>query len=140
MAKTSPKISIGAPKLHVFNPLTTKDGRKGRYTPDIKSDVTEGETAVGKFTERDPFRWKFVEAISPTSVRWRCVEGPGAAAGMEVIFHLSDHARGRTTVDCYNDGFTDSDGALKFCNTLWRILMGRLQTFSETAKAPPTLN
>ena len=53
------------------------------------------------------------------------------------MFRLSDHKDGRTIVECDDDGFKDSDIALKSCNTLWGTLMDRLRTFSETDKPQP---
>jgi uncharacterized protein YndB with AHSA1/START domain len=46
MAKTSHKINISAPKSRVFNALTTKNGLKGWYTPNIEGDVAQGETVA----------------------------------------------------------------------------------------------
>jgi uncharacterized protein YndB with AHSA1/START domain len=140
MAKTSHRINISAPKSRVFNALTTKNGLRGWYTPNIEGDVAQGETVVFKFSDEDPFHWHFVELESPTHVRWRCIQGPGNASGTEVIFRLSDHKDGRTTVECDHDGFEESDKALRACNTLWGILMDRLRKFSETDRPQPAHN
>jgi uncharacterized protein YndB with AHSA1/START domain len=137
MAKTAHKINISAPKFRVFNALTTKNGLKGWYTANIDGEVAQGETVIFKFADEDPFHWHFVELVSPTQVRWRCVKGPGDAAGTEVIFSLSDHRDGRTTVECDHDGFRENDKSLKACNTLWGILMDRLRMFSETDEPHP---
>jgi uncharacterized protein YndB with AHSA1/START domain len=138
MAKTSYKISVNAPKSRVFRTLTTKSGLKGWFTPHIEGEVAQGETVVCKFSEEDPLHWRFVDLTSPTIVRWQCVRGPGATAGTEVTFRLSDSNKdGHTVVECDHDGFKDTDNSIKSCNTLWGILMDRLRTFSETEKAQP---
>jgi uncharacterized protein YndB with AHSA1/START domain len=46
MPKTSHKITINAPKSRLFNALSTKDGLKGWYTPQVEGEVREGETVV----------------------------------------------------------------------------------------------
>ena len=136
MAKTSHKITINAPKSRVFDALSTKDGLKGWYTPQVEGEVGEGETVVLGFKDEVPFHWRFVEVASPTQIKWECVEGPGAAAGTRVDFRLSDRD-GRTTVECDHEGFGETDKALRSCNTLWGILMGRLRDYAETAKSAP---
>jgi uncharacterized protein YndB with AHSA1/START domain len=136
MSRTSHKITINAPKSRVFEALSTKDGLKGWYTPQVEGEVREGETVVLGFKDEVPFHWRFVEVASPTRIKWECVEGPGAAAGTRVDFRLSDRD-GRTTVECDHDGFRETDKALRSCNTLWGILMGRLRDYAETAKRTP---
>jgi uncharacterized protein YndB with AHSA1/START domain len=136
MAKTSHKISINAPKSSVFNALSTKDGLKGWYTAQVEGEVGEGETVVLGFKDEVPFHWRFVELASPTRIRWECVEGRGAAAGTRVDFRLYDRDR-RTNVECEHDGFSETDKALRSCNTLWGILMGGLRDYAETAKFAP---
>jgi uncharacterized protein YndB with AHSA1/START domain len=140
MAKTSHRINVGAPKSRVFNALTTLNGLKGWYTPHIQGGLAAGETAIFSFTDEDPFHWQFVELVPPVQVRWRCVQGPGRAAGTAVTFRLSEHKDGRTTVECDHEGFDESDKALGSCNTLWGILMDRLRKFSETDKPQPAFN
>jgi uncharacterized protein YndB with AHSA1/START domain len=136
MSKTSHKITINATKSRVFDALSTKDGLKGWYTPQVEGEVGEGETVVLGFKDEVPFHWRFVEVASPTRIKWECVEGPGAAAGTRVDFRLSDRD-GHTTVECDHEGFSEADKALRSCNTLWGILMGRLRDYAETAKPAP---
>ena len=140
MAMTSHRISIDAPKSRVYNALTTKNGLKGWFSPQIEGAFGEGETAIFKFSGEDPFHWKVVKLVSPTEVRWRCVQGPGDSAGTEVSFLLSDHKDGRTTIECDHNGFNEEDRALKSCNTLWGVLMDRLRKFSETDKPQPAFD
>ncbi len=67
------------------------------------------------------------------SIRWACADGPGAAAGTEVLFTIK--GEGPTTiVECDHDSWPENDAAFNTCNTLWGILMGRLKDYSETAR------
>jgi uncharacterized protein YndB with AHSA1/START domain len=140
MAKTSHKISIKAPTDQIFKALSTTEGLKGWYTPNVEGKVGEGKEATFKFTGEKPFRWKFAELAPGSRVRWECLEGPGAAGGTVVTFRLSDRGDGRTAVECDHDNWPDGDGAFTSCNTLWGILMGQLKTYAETGMAHPAFN
>ncbi len=140
MATLSHKIHINAPQDRVYKALSTSEGLKSWYTPHLEGEVRQGGTAVFRFTDKEPFRWKFVE-ISPNSrVRWECVEGPGAARGTAVTFRLSDKGDGRTVVECDHDGWPDSHEAFTLCNTLWGILMGHLKNYAETTEPAPAFS
>jgi uncharacterized protein YndB with AHSA1/START domain len=139
MSKISHKITIDAPADRVFKALSTAEGLKGWYTADLEGKVGQGKEAIFKFTGQEPFRWKFAE-LAPNSVRWECIEGPGAAAGTAVTFRLSDKGKGRTTLEFDHDDWPDSDGAFATCNTLWGILMGHLKNYAEAGRANPAFN
>jgi uncharacterized protein YndB with AHSA1/START domain len=133
MATISHEIRIAAPRDRVYAALSTRDGLTSWHTADLEGDVEEGEEALFRFNGREPFRWRFLELTPESRVRWECTKGPGAAAGTTVTVRLSDTTDGRTQVELDHDGFSDSDGAAKTCNTLWGILMGHLKTYAETA-------
>jgi uncharacterized protein YndB with AHSA1/START domain len=137
MATVSHKIRINAPRDRVFEALSTAEGLRGWYTPDVEGNVVVGQEAVLRFTGREPFRWRFSEIVPAARVRWECVEGPGAAAGTTVTYRLSD-AREGTVVECDHEGWPEGHAALTTCNTLWGILMGHLRRYAETAKVAPT--
>ena len=138
MAKSSHRIRIKAQPDQVYKAVSTTEGLKGWFTPDIEGDVAPGKTALFRHEGRDNFRWKFTEMTPATLSRWECVEGPGAAAGTKVMFRLK--ADGQTTVvECDHDEWPDKHGAFEACNTLWGILMGRLKEYSETGKSHPAL-
>jgi uncharacterized protein YndB with AHSA1/START domain len=140
MAKISHKITIQASPDRVFKALSTAEGLKGWYTPQLEGRVGEGKEAVFTFTDQVRFRWRFAELTSDSRVRWECVEGPGAAAGSTVTFRLFDKGDGRTSLEFDHDGWPESDPDMTTCNTLWGILMGHLKNYAETAKAAPAFH
>ena len=136
MAPISHEIRINAPRDRVFEALSTLEGIKGWYTPNLDGTVAEGRTATFRFTGREPFRWRFAE-LSPTRVRWECIEGPGAAAGTTVTYRLSETSDGRTAVTFDHEGWPESHGSFTTCNTLWGMLMGHLKDYVEAAAPAP---
>jgi uncharacterized protein YndB with AHSA1/START domain len=137
MAKTSHKIRIKAPQDRIFQAITTAEGLKGWYTPQVEGEVRKGGEAIFRFTSREPFRWKFVELTPNSRARWECVEGPGAAKGTSVTSRLTDSGDGRTVVECDHEGWPEAHEALATCNTFWGILLGHLQKYAETSVVTP---
>lgn len=137
MAKISHKIHIKAPQDRTFEALSTAEGIKSWYTPNLDGDVGKDQEAVFRFSGREPFRWRFTELSPHSRIRWECIEGPGAAAGTTVTYHLFDAGDGSTVVECHHEGWSESDKAFTTCNTLWGILMGHLRDYVETAKPVP---
>jgi uncharacterized protein YndB with AHSA1/START domain len=137
MTTLSHQIRISAPRDHVYEALSTRDGVAGWFTGDLEGAVSDGEEALFKFTGREPFRWRFAELSPGSRLRWECTQGPGNAAGTTATFSVSETNDGRTQVDLDHDGFGESDPALATCNTLWGILMGHLKTYAETTVPSP---
>ena len=131
MAKSSHRIRISAAPEKVYKALSTADGLKHWFTPDIEGEVAPGKEAVFRHEGRDQFRWKFVEMKPDTISRWECLEGPGASAGTNVLFRIKGEGD-TTVVECDHDSWPDGHGAFESCNTLWGILMGRLKHSVET--------
>ncbi len=140
MAKISQKITIQAAPDRVFKVLSTAEGLKGWYTPQLEGSVGEGKDVVFKFAGQEPFRWRVVESTPNSQLRWECVAGPGAAAGTTATFRLSDKGDGRTSVEFDHDGWPESDPSFTTCNTFWGILMGHLKNYVETAKPTPAFH
>ena len=115
--------------------LSTAEGLKGWYTPNLEGQLAEGKEAVFRFTDEPSFRWRFAK-ISPDLVRWECVEGPGAARGTSVTFRPTDVLEG-TVVDVDHENWPEAHDKLKTCNTLWGILMGHLRAYVESGKPGP---
>jgi uncharacterized protein YndB with AHSA1/START domain len=140
MAKISHKITVQAAPDRVFKILSTAEGLKGWYTPQLDGSVREGKEVVLKFMGEKPFRWRVAESTPDSRVRWECVEGPGAAVGTTVTFRLSNKGDGQTSVECDHDGWGESDPSFTACNTKWGILMAHLKGYAETAKAAPAFH
>ena len=137
MTKTSHEIRIQAPLDRVFRAVSTAEGLKGWYTPDLEGEVGADQEFVLRFASREPFRWKVAQLQPNSFARWECLEGPGAAPGTMVTFRVSDAGDGRTEVKCDHEGWPESHEALATCNTLWGILMHHLKNYAETEKPEP---
>lgn len=140
MAKLAHKVTIEAPADQVFKALTTAEGLRAWYTPNVEGKVGKGEEVTLKFTGEKPFRWRFAELTPDSVVRWDCTAGPGAATGTTATFRLSDKGGGRTVVELNHDKWPDSDGCFTTCNTLWGILMGHLRDYAESGKVVPAFH
>ena len=137
MAKSEHKITIDAPKEEVFRAITTVDGLKGWYSPDVSGKSERGGEVTFSFTEKDgPFKWNVTEADLGSLVRWECLQGPGKAAGTTATFRLSGSGD-KTTVEFAHEGFQESDEKLKTCNTLWGALIHHLKQYVETEQPEP---
>ncbi len=137
MATSAHKITIDAPKEEVFEALTTLDGLKGWYSPEVSGQGEKGGEVTFSFTEKEgPFKWNVTEAERGSLVRWKCIQGPGKAAGTTATFHLSGSGD-KTVVSLDHEGFQESDEKLKTCNTLWGALMHHLKQFVETEQPKP---
>ena len=138
MASTEHRITIDASKDQVFEAITTADGLKGWYSPDVAGKSDKGGEVTLSFTEKEgPFRWRVTEAERGSLVRWECLAGPGKSAGTVATFKLSSVGADRTIVNLDHKGFEESDEKLKTCNTLWGALMGHLKAFVETKQPKP---
>jgi uncharacterized protein YndB with AHSA1/START domain len=133
MAKLSHKVHVNAARDRTFDALSTTEGLKGWYTPNIEGEVAEAHEAIFHFTGRRPFRWRIVDITPDSGARWECVEGPGNAAGTSVTFRLSDAGDG-TTVELDHEGWREGDDAFVACNTLWGALMHHLREYAETGQ------
>lgn len=141
MSKTiSHRITIKASPDKVFKALSTLEGLRSWYTPHVEGSAGHGKEAAFKFTGREPFRWRFIELVPNSRVRWECVEGPGSASGTTVTFRLSDKGNGRTTLECDHEEWPDEHESLPTCNTFWGILMGHLRDYAENAKGVPAFH
>jgi len=137
MAKVSHEIRVKAPRDRVFQALSTAEGLKGWYTAHVEGDILEGKEAIFRFTDKEPFRWRFAKLSPNRPIHWECVEGPGAAAGTSVMFRLKETPDKRTLVEFDHEGWPEAHEALTTCNTLWGILMGHLKNYAETTKVAP---
>ena len=124
-------LRIHAPLDAVLAAVSTDDGIRSWLSPDLEGSIADGQTAPGRFSDRETFGWK-TDADQPEhTVRWTCVSGPGAAAGSSVTFELSADGDD-TRVDLAHAGWPEEGHpAFATCNTLWGMLLGRLKGYAE---------
>ena len=135
MATLAHKVTIHTPQDQVFKALSTIEGLKSWFTPKIEGKVGKSHEAVFSFADEKPFHWKFIEVEPNSLVRWKCTEGPGAAAGTSVTFRVSNKGGNQTVVECDHEDWPEGDRAFKTCNTFWGILLGQLKKYAETGQA-----
>ena len=117
------ELKVGASRPKIIEALTTLAGLE-RWN---RARVSGGpqEWTVG-YPDGPAFRWKVVEATND-KITWRCEEGPGNAKGSEVSFTLSDADKSRTLIRLEHRQRAGSDPNHQKCDTLWGVLLGRLQ-------------
>ena len=137
MSTISHRITVHGQPAQIFHALSTVEGLKSWYTPTVEGTTAKNGEAVFSFADEKPFHWKFIEVVPNSLVRWKCTEGPGAAAGTTVTFRLSSKGDNQTVVECDHEGWPEGHAALKACNTLWGVLLGHLKKYVETGQAEP---
>lgn len=131
MAEIAHTIRIKAAAKDVFAAVSTDEGVKSWFTPDVEGSIESGQSATFRFADGNAFEWQFDEIEPDHQIRWKCQSGPGAAAGSSVTFDLTKASGGDTRVDLEHAGWPDDHEAFATCNTLWGILMGRLKNYAE---------
>ena len=137
MTSTSHKITIIAPRDRVFQALTHAEEIRQWFTPHVEGSYSPEREMVFRFSNEEPFHWKQVEVSPGAVLRCECTRGPGNAVGTSLTYRLTNKGDGQTAVECDHEGFEETDGALKSCNTRWGILMGHLKQYVETGRPAP---
>ena len=140
MEKSMHRIRVHAPEGRVYQALTSKEGLQGWFTPHVDGDVRDGAEVGMSFNGREPFRWRLSHFQPQRSVQWDGLDGPGAAAGTTVVFKLGHEGAAGTVVECDHENWPEGHEALRTCNTLWGILMGRLKEYVEHGTARPAFD
>ena len=135
MPNIAHKIRINAPQEKVFQALSTAQGIKGWFAPEVDGTVAAGQTASFTFSNGETFRWRFAD-IAPAAIRWSLLEGPHIAPKTEVIFRLTSKHDGVTEVEVDHSGFPEGHAAIRSCNTLWGLSLWHLKQFTESSKTP----
>lgn len=131
MAEIQHELKIRAPRADVFSALTDAVALERWHRAKVSGGEREWRIA---YPDGTVFRWKVVES-GPGRVAWRCVEGPGQAAGKEATFTFSDADDDHTLVEFLHAGWPEAHGNYRKCNTLWALLLHRLRQEAEAAAA-----
>jgi uncharacterized protein YndB with AHSA1/START domain len=131
MADIRHELKIKAPRAKVFASLTTLAALERWNHASVTGDGHQWTVA---YPEGPQFRWKVVSA-SEDKIVWRCEEGPGNAKGSEIVFNLDGDDNSRTTVHLTHHGRSGDDPHHEKCNTLWGILLGRIDEEARRASA-----
>ena len=131
MASSTHKIRIHAQPDAVFQAISTADGMKAWYTPNIEGTFGKGETATFHFENGEVFKWKTTALVPEKEIERECTEGPGVAKGTKVTYKLEGGKKQDTVLKLEHVNWPDGHDALATCNTLWGILLGRLRDYVE---------
>lgn len=131
MAEIQHELKVRAARPKIVESLTTLAALERWNGAQVSGGPQEWRVA---YPEGPTFRWKVLEATHD-KVTWRCEEGPGNAKGSEVSFALSDADKSRTLVRLVHRDRSGDDPNHQKCNTLWGVLLGRLQQEAEGFQA-----
>ena len=127
MAEIQHELKVGAARPKIVEALTNLASLERWSGARVSGGPQEWTVA---YPDGPTFRWKVIAATND-KVTWHCEQGPGNAKGSEVTFALSDADRSRTLVRLVHRDRTGSDTNYQKCNTLWGVLLGRLQQEAE---------
>ncbi len=130
MAEIQHELKIHASRAKVVEALTTLPALE-RWSQAKVTGRDHEWTIV--YPDGPTFRWSVVNA-SNDEITWSCEEGPGNAKGSQVIFTFSDTDKSRTHLRLAHRERSGEDPNHHKCNTLWGILLGRIQQEAERSQ------
>jgi uncharacterized protein YndB with AHSA1/START domain len=140
MAEISHEIRISGTPEAVYDALTTIDGVRSWQTPNAEGTGAVGTEWVFTFTGRPQFVWEITESAAPSTVQWRCVEGPGDSPGTTATFGIEALDDGRTLLTLHHAGWAGTHGNFRKCNTIWAVLLHHLQQYVHTSTPATAFN
>ena len=130
------EIKIDASPQAIYQALTDASAISRWHTAQTQSTNGDHDSFTTAPQDGPHFEWKVLKPDAQT-VEWLCLAGPGHAPGTRARFKLSPLSDGRTLVEFSHSGWSETDGTLRKCNTLWAILLFHLQKHLETKQAGP---
>ncbi|HEX4169862.1 MAG TPA: hypothetical protein VHZ55_30725 [Bryobacteraceae bacterium] len=127
MAEIQHQLKMGAARPKILEALTTLAALERWNGARVSGGPQEWTVA---YQNGATFRWKVIAATND-QVTWHCEDGPGNAKGSELSFAFSDTDKGGTLVRLVHRERAGSDPNHQKCNTLWGVLLGRLQQEAE---------
>ncbi|MFT3928521.1 MAG: hypothetical protein QM778_38685 [Myxococcales bacterium] len=129
MPEIQHELKVSAPRAKVITALTDRGALERWHGAIVSGGPQEWRLA---YPQGPVFRWRVLEA-SAERVCWRCVEGPGDSVGTQVSFVLSTADQDRTLIEFEHAGWLANAAKFRKCNTLWALLLLRLQREAESA-------
>lgn len=137
MSEIKHDITMNATCETIFKALTTEEGLKSWFTPEVNGSGEVGTEWELKFTDQPFFRWGIMTSDAPYDVAWKCLEGPGSAPGTEVEYTLTPTPDNKAVLTIIHRGWSEGDPKFEKCVAIWRLLMTHLQQYCEQNKAEP---
>lgn len=140
MKKIEHEIKIHSDASSVYQALTTLKGLESWHSAHVEGNLSLNGQFTITHQEYPSFSWKIIALEPNHSVEWECIKGPGDAPGTHVWFNLVPKEDGRVLVECTHQGWANTNGKFRKCNTLWGMLLSHLKQFVESGKPDPTFN
>jgi len=132
------EIRISATPERVFEAISTRDGLRSWWTPDVEAEPAAGSVAQLGFDDRAVvFHMEVSTLEPPRRMEWRCIGGPGAWPRTRLSFELEPAREGATVLRFRHDGWGDTGGEFARCNCTWGALMHRLRDHVEGLEHGP---
>lgn len=132
MADILHRITIHAPPERVFEAITTQEGLKSWWTPDVIAQPRLGTIAEFGFHDHAVvFRMRIDEFRPQKRIHWTCVDGPPEWKGTFVTFDLTPAEAGKTKLQFKHCEWRSVDGEFAGCNTTWGHLLVLLKEYAE---------
>jgi uncharacterized protein YndB with AHSA1/START domain len=129
-------VNIQADPAKVRDALTTLQGLKGWTGAEVSGDGKVGGQWSLKYPDGPTFVWE-VTTHDANKVVWKCVKGPGDAAGTAVNFDIGQTSDGRVHLKFAHSGWPHQEGNFAKCNALWGMMLHQLRAFAEHGKIAP---
>lgn len=134
------EIKINTPAESVYKALSTQNGIKSWFTPNVEGDGTIGSEWKLRFKNQPEFHWKILTSDVNKRIVWECLKGPGNSIGTSVIFDILPIQNEKTLLVVSHLNWPDNDQKFRECNTLWGIIVHHLKQFVESNISNPVYN
>lgn len=137
MSEIKHDITIATNCATVYEALTTAQGLRAWFTSQVNGTGKVGTNWELEFVDEPSFTWRILASENQRSVSWKCLKGPGNAAGTEVEFLLKPKTDNQVILTIIHRGWTKDDPKFASCVKIWRTLMSHLQQYCEQGIAEP---
>ena len=136
------RIGIKSSFSQIYKALTTLEGLAGWWTEEVSGEAGHGGKIEFTFrSKEDKILGKMVmevrELEEPTSVKWRCVDGPPEWIGTDITFRISEGDKQVILIF----GHRNWREAVEFtahCSMKWAVFLLSLRDFIEKGKGRPS--
>ena len=132
MTALAHRINIETDQQSVFEALSTAEGWRHWFTPQVDGDFTDGSEVVCKLDDRLPILLRVGPVQPGSAINFEVLEGPFAAPGSKTSIELTGADDDRTAVLLRHDTPPIPEDDLAACNTYWGILLGQLRSYCQT--------
>ena len=130
---------INASLDKVFKAITTIDGLKSWWTPQITGSEEIGNVLEFRFGETTLGYMQVMTKAPNRFLEWECVNGHPDWMGTQIKFQL-DNNEGMIRMRFEHSNWKDANDFFGQCNFAWGRYMESLRLYCETGKGDPFTN